>query len=216
MAARRALRYPMGIPKAALIWQVCERSGIVPGEIAYFEVHGTGTAVGDPPECNALGSVLNRGRSLGDGCLVGSVKANIGHLEAAVGIAGVIKSVLCLTHRQIPPVANLEDPNPKISFEELRLRLPRKLEPMPEGKQPAYIGINSFSYGSTQCPCHSGKGPGDGEVARGGCLRRPLPIAIFGAQRKGIVRPGSVLPGFPIRNRSTALARYLLFRRRSP
>ncbi|MCB2262545.1 MAG: type I polyketide synthase [Candidatus Thiosymbion ectosymbiont of Robbea hypermnestra] len=140
---------PNGDAQAALIRQVCERSGIAPSEIAYFEAHGTGTAVGDPTECNALGSVLGQDRSPGDGCFVGSLKANIGHLEAAAGIAGVIKSSLCLTHRQIPPVANLETPNPSIPFEVLGLRLPRKLEPMPEGKRPAYIGINSFGYGGT-------------------------------------------------------------------
>ncbi|WP_089729327.1 type I polyketide synthase [Candidatus Thiosymbion oneisti] len=140
---------PNGQAQAALIRQVCERSDIAPSEIAYFEAHGTGTAVGDPTECNALGRVLGQGCSPGDGCFVGSLKANIGHLEAAAGIAGVIKSALCLTHRQIPPVANLETPNPKISFKALGLRLPRKLEPMPEDKKPLYVGINSFGYGGT-------------------------------------------------------------------
>nr|VFK17278.1 MAG: myxalamid-type polyketide synthase MxaB [Candidatus Kentron sp. LFY] len=137
--------------QATLIRQVCERSSIAPDEISYIEAHGTGTAVGDPTECNALGSVLGQGRSPQDdnGCWIGSLKANMGHLEAAAGIASVIKSSLCLTHRQIPPVANLENPNSGIPFEALGLRLPRKLESMPEGKKPLYIGINSFGYGGT-------------------------------------------------------------------
>nr|VFK54053.1 MAG: myxalamid-type polyketide synthase MxaB [Candidatus Kentron sp. TUN] len=139
--------------QAALIRQVCERSGISPGDIAYFEAHGTGTFVGDPKECTALGEVIGQKRNPNDACWIGGVKANIGHLEAAAGVAGVIKTALCLYHRQIPPVANLETPNPRIDFEKLGLRLPRKLEPMPENKgankEPPLAGINSFGYGGT-------------------------------------------------------------------
>nr|VFJ91500.1 MAG: Acyl transferase domain-containing protein [Candidatus Kentron sp. LFY] len=145
---------PNGEAQAALIRRVWEKSGISPSEIAYFEAHGTGTAAGDPIECNALGAVLGQehsppNRPPEDACFVGSLKANIGHLEAGAGIASVIKTSLCLKHRQIPPVANLEEPNPKIPFEALGLRLPRKLEPIPEAKRPAYAGINSFGYGGT-------------------------------------------------------------------
>jgi acyl transferase domain-containing protein len=133
----------------ALIRRVCAEAGVDPRWIRYIEAHGTGTAVGDPLEAAALGAVLGKDRSPADACIVGSVKANIGHLEAASGIAGVIKASLCLKHRQIPPLANLETPNPRIRFDELGLRLPRSLEPMPEGEGPACVGINSFGYGGT-------------------------------------------------------------------
>jgi len=133
----------------ALVRQVCDQANVIPQHVRYVEAHGTGTAVGDPLECNALGTVLGQDRSSDNACLVGSVKANIGHLEAAAGVASVIKTSLCLKHKQIPPVANLENPNPNIPFETLGLRLPRKLEPMPIGEGPAYIGINSFGYGGT-------------------------------------------------------------------
>jgi len=133
----------------ALVRQVCDQAKVIPQQVRYVEAHGTGTAVGDPLECKALGTVLGQDRSPDNACLVGSVKANIGHLEAAAGVASVIKTSLCLKHKQIPPVANLENPNPNIPFETLGLRLPRKLEPMPKGKGPAYIGINSFGYGGT-------------------------------------------------------------------
>jgi acyl transferase domain-containing protein/NADPH:quinone reductase-like Zn-dependent oxidoreductase/NADP-dependent 3-hydroxy acid dehydrogenase YdfG/acyl carrier protein len=133
----------------ALIRTVCHRAGVDPRSVRYVEAHGTGTALGDPLETSALGAVIGRGRSAEDACLVGSVKANIGHLEAASGIAGVIKSALCLKHGQIPPLANLDTPNPKIRFEELGLRLPLRLEPMPAGEGPARVGINSFGYGGT-------------------------------------------------------------------
>lgn len=135
--------------QAALIRQVCQQAGIEPGQIRYFEAHGTGTTVGDPAEASALGEVVGANRTPDNACAIGSVKANIGHLEAASGIAGLIKASLCLKHRQIPPLANLQTPNPKIPFDELGLRLPRRLEPMPGGDGLAYIGINSFGYGGT-------------------------------------------------------------------
>nr|VFK37306.1 MAG: Beta-ketoacyl synthase, C-terminal domain [Candidatus Kentron sp. TC] len=93
--------------QTALIRRVCERSGVSPNEIAYIEAHGTGTPIGDPKECAALGEVIGQERDPDDACWVGGVKANIGHLEAAAGVAGVIKTALCLHHRQIPPIANL-------------------------------------------------------------------------------------------------------------
>lgn len=133
----------------SLIRRVCLESEVDPRNIRYFEAHGTGTPVGDPLEARALGAVIGRDRDPGNPCIVGSVKANIGHLEAASGVAGIIKAALCLKNGQIPPVANLETPNPNIPFEELGLRLPRGLEPMPPGQGPALVGVNSFGYGGT-------------------------------------------------------------------
>ncbi len=132
-----------------LIRQVCAKGDVDPRAIRYFEAHGTGTAVGDPIEAQALGAVVGKNRTPDTACVLGSVKANIGHLEAAAGIAGVIKAALCLTHAQIPPLANLEQPNPNIPFEKLGLRLPTRLEPMPAGEGPALVGVNSFGYGGT-------------------------------------------------------------------
>ena len=105
-----------------------------PADVQYVEAHGTGTAVGDPIEANALGAVLGSGRPAGQPCLVVSVKTDIGHLEAAAGVAGVIKTVLCLKRRQIPPHLHLQNPNPKIPFRRVcPLRNPAILEPWPEG-----------------------------------------------------------------------------------
>jgi acyl transferase domain-containing protein/acyl carrier protein len=140
---------PNPASQEALIRTVCGQAEVDPRSIRYVEAHGTGTAVGDPLESAALGAAIGRGRSPEQACLVGSVKANIGHLEAAAGIAGVIKVALCLKHGQIPPLANLQTPNPKIPFPELGLRLPTRLEPMPAGDGPACAGINSFGYGGT-------------------------------------------------------------------
>jgi acyl transferase domain-containing protein len=138
-------------PKAQeiLIRRVCAQADVVSDYIRYFEAHGTGTGVGDPIEAQALGAAVGKDRGGEAACVVGSVKANIGHLEAASGVAGLVKAALCLKHQQIPPLANLDRPNPKIPFSDLGLRLPRGLEPMPNGGDPVYVGVNSFGYGGT-------------------------------------------------------------------
>src|SRR5260370_13266194 len=93
--------------------------------------HGTGTPVGDPIEAHALGAVLCCERANGNQCIIGSVKTNIGHLEAGAGIAGLIKVALMLRHRMIPPHLHLVTPNPTIEFAKLKLPLPRALKPLP-------------------------------------------------------------------------------------
>ena len=136
--------------QAELIRAVCAKSGVRASQISYFEAHGTGTPIGDPKECSALGRVLGSDPQAREACWVGSVKANIGHLEAAAGVAGVIKTALVLHHRKIPPVANLGEPNPAIDFSALGLRLPRGLEDLPtKGDDLPLAGVNSFGYGGT-------------------------------------------------------------------
>ena len=133
----------------SLLRQVCAQAKIKPHQVSYVEAHGTGTSVGDPIEAKALGAVFGENRSEDRACAIGSVKANIGHLEAAAGIAGLIKACLCLKYKQIPPLANLQNPNPAIPFKDLGLRLPTAIEPIPQAESSAFVGINSFGYGGT-------------------------------------------------------------------
>lgn len=140
---------PNEFAQSALIRMVYAQAGVDPGQVGYIEAHGTGTAVGDPVECRALGSALSENRDSANPCWIGSVKANIGHLEAAAGVAGVIKAALVLHYGQIPPIANLQTPNPNIPFGDLKLRLPRKVETLPCDHGPALVGVNSFGYGGT-------------------------------------------------------------------
>jgi len=135
--------------QAALIEQVCARARMSTADIRMFEAHGTGTAVGDPLEANALGEAIGRTPGRGAACVLGSVKANIGHLEAAAGVAGLIKTALSLHHSTIPPLANLVSPNPEIDFDGLGLRLPVEPEALPDDGRPCLAGINSFGYGGT-------------------------------------------------------------------
>lgn len=105
---------PNADAQVSLIRRVCGEAGITPGDLQYVEAHGTSTPVGDPIEANALSRALAEGRRPDAPCYVGSVKTNIGHTESAAGIAGLIKTVLCLKHRLIPPHINLEQLNSAI------------------------------------------------------------------------------------------------------
>ena len=107
----------------------------------------TGTALGDPIELSALKTVLMDGRSPEQQCAIGSVKTNIGHLEAAAGIAGLIKTVLALHHRQIPPHLHLETLNPKISLEATPFLIPTTLDSWTGDRRLA--GVSSFGFGGT-------------------------------------------------------------------
>lgn len=129
----------------ALILEACRSAGIAPGDIGYVEAHGTGTPVGDPIEASALGSVLGAGRA--QPCLVGSVKTNIGHLEAASGIASLIKVALVLKHKLLPPTLHFKNPNPNIDFAKLNLQVVQRLQDFPSQAGTRLAAINSFGFG---------------------------------------------------------------------
>ncbi|WP_320774955.1 polyketide synthase, partial [Streptomyces sp. CRN 30] len=140
---------PSGRAQEALVEQVCAEAGIVPGDLGYVEAHGTSTPVGDPVEAVALGRVLSVGRQPGTRCYVGSVKTNIGHTESAAGIAGLIKTVLSLAHRTIPPHLNLTRINPAIPLESLPYEIPGRPVDWPARPGPARAGVNAFGFGGT-------------------------------------------------------------------
>jgi acyl transferase domain-containing protein len=143
------LTAPNGLSQEALLRQALSNAGVTPSEIQYVEAHGTGTALGDPIELNALGTVLAAGRPRQSRCAVGSAKTNFGHLEAAAGVAGLIKLALSLERRQLPPSLHFEKPNPYIRFDILPLRVVTHLEPWPVGAEPARGGVSSFGFGGT-------------------------------------------------------------------
>ena len=132
----------------AVLRAAYERAGVSPGAVQYVEAHGTGTPLGDPLEAMALGAVLAVDRSPEQPCLIGSVKSNLGHLESAAGIAGLIKVSLALKHRAIPPTLHFHTPNPNIPFAALPLRVAHTLTPWPE-TGPALAGVSSFGFGGT-------------------------------------------------------------------
>jgi acyl transferase domain-containing protein/acyl carrier protein/ubiquinone/menaquinone biosynthesis C-methylase UbiE len=149
--ASNGLTAPNPAAQESVLRQACTRSGIQATDIHYVEAHGTGTPLGDPIEAHALGEVFGRERASDRPLLVGSVKTNIGHLEGASGIAGLIKLILSIHHRQIPASLNFEKPNPHIDFAACNLRVVTKLEPWPEPRRLAVGGASAFGWGGTNC-----------------------------------------------------------------
>ncbi|MCB5907360.1 type I polyketide synthase, partial [Streptomyces pinistramenti] len=139
------LSAPSSRTQAALLRRVYATAGIDPRDVSYVEAHGTGTLVGDPVECAALGEVLGSHRA--DTPLpIGSIKSNLGHLEAAAGMAGVLKSLVVIKSRSIPRTLHSDPPNPKIDFDRLGLQPVLAARPVP-GDSRVVVGINSFGIG---------------------------------------------------------------------
>lgn len=127
--------------------------GIDPRNVDFIEAHGTGTVVGDPKECFAFANVFSMGRAKENPLIIGSIKSNIGHTEAVAGVAGLIKLTLSLKNKQIPKNLHFKKPNPKIKFDEWKLKVPTSLTKWPEKSlnnlKPAIGGVNSFGAGGT-------------------------------------------------------------------
>ncbi|UQN09205.1 type I polyketide synthase [Deinococcus sp. QL22] len=144
---------PNGEAQAGLLRSIYARAGLNPAGVRYVEAHGTGTVVGDPIEVKALGQVLRASYAPGQPeCLIGSVKSNLGHLEAASGMAGLIKAALSIQQRELPGNLHFHTPNPAIPFDAygLRVVVGQQAWPTdPDGSQSFLTGINSFGFGGT-------------------------------------------------------------------
>jgi phthiocerol/phenolphthiocerol synthesis type-I polyketide synthase A len=155
----------------AVLRAACARAGIDPRDIDYVETHGTGTLLGDPIEARALGTVFGRGRADGAPLLLGAVKSNVGHLEAAAGIAGFIKATLAVQRGHIPPNLDFKVPNPLIQFEDMRLKVVAEPTDWPITGRPRRAGVSSFGLGGTNAHV---------VVEQGGCAeqvgRGPEPV----------------------------------------
>jgi len=136
---------PSGPSQEAVIRQALENAQVTPEQINYIEAHGTGTSLGDPIEVIALDSVFGKERA--EPLWIGSVKTNIGHLEAAAGIAGLIKVVLSLQHSQIPKHLHFNQPNPQIPWPSLSIKVANQPTPLP--KDNAMAGLSSFGFSGT-------------------------------------------------------------------
>ncbi|WP_393916343.1 SDR family NAD(P)-dependent oxidoreductase [Halostreptopolyspora alba] len=125
-------------------------AGVDPTDIGYVEAHGTGTSLGDPIEASALGAVLGRHRPAEHPLLIGSVKSNLGHLEAAAGSAGLIKAILAVRDGSIPATPHFTEPSPHIDFAGERLEVVDRTRPWPDhAGSPRIAGVSSFGFGGT-------------------------------------------------------------------
>ncbi len=157
---------PHGPSQEAAIERALEQAGIAPAQVGYVEAHGTGTPLGDPIEVQALGNTYGRGRAPGEPLRIGSVKTNVGHLESAAGIAGLIKVVLALQHEEIPPSLHFRQPNPEVPWSELPVEVVADLQPWPRGDKPRYAGLSSFGASGTNAHVVLGEAPVLPPVAR--------------------------------------------------
>ena len=145
--ASSGLTVPNGPAQERVITEALRRANISPPEVAYLECHGTGTSLGDPIEVQAAAKVLGEGRDPGRPLLIGSVKTNIGHLEAAAGVAGLIKVVLSMQQGVIPKQLHFNIPNPHIPWEQLLVKVVTEPTQWPEGRRIA--GVSSFGFSGT-------------------------------------------------------------------
>ncbi|MFI6206244.1 SDR family NAD(P)-dependent oxidoreductase [Streptomyces sp. NPDC051041] len=165
---------PNGQAQQSLLTAAYAAASVHPDRLVYMEAHGTGTAIGDPVECEAIGRALGTRRTVGP-LPIGSVKTNLGHLEPASGVPGLLKAILVLRHGLVPPTLHAEPLNPRIGFHELNLAptvRPHRVEVSPD----AVVGVNSFGFGGANAhvllgPAPSGPGP---RAAAGG----PLPVMV--------------------------------------
>lgn len=175
------LTVPSGEAQMALMRTALASAGIRPAQVVYAEAHGTGTPVGDPIEARAIGSVLREGRDGLPDCLIGSIKTNFGHAEAAAGVAGLIKTALIMHHRKVPPHLHVREVNPAIPLDELRLHIPQQIHALPETGE-LFACVNSFGFGGANA--HVILSTPDGEVAdvsddafRSASLTDPMPAS---------------------------------------
>ncbi|HEX6292478.1 MAG TPA: amino acid adenylation domain-containing protein [Herpetosiphonaceae bacterium] len=135
--------------QAEVLAEALAVAGVAPDTVSYVEAHGTATALGDPIEVAALTQAFRGGTDRTGFCAIGSVKTNVGHLDAAAGVTGLIKAALALKHGQIPPSLHFERPNPQIDFASSPFYVNNRLVEWPSDSQPRRAGVSSFGIGGT-------------------------------------------------------------------
>lgn len=153
------LTAPSQAAQEELLRLACGRARVKRSDLQYVELHGTGTILGDRVEAAALGAVLGSVRSADRPLSVGSVKTNLGHLEGAAGIVGLLKVALCIRHAEIPPSLNFQHPSPELPLPVLRLRVQQETGPWPATERPLLAGVSSFGLGGTNCHVVLGEPP---------------------------------------------------------
>ncbi|MFG3549043.1 type I polyketide synthase [Streptomyces sp. NPDC047725] len=154
---------PLTVPgrraQEEVLRRACAAAGVPPDRVQYVELHGTGTRVGDPVEAAALGAVVGAGRAPGEALRVGSAKTNVGHLEGAAGMVGLLKTALCIRHRRLVPSLNFTAPPPSVPLAGLGLRVQTSLTAWPRPDEPPLAGVSSFGMGGSNCHVVLGAAP---------------------------------------------------------
>ncbi|MER6205673.1 type I polyketide synthase [Streptomyces sp. NPDC001642] len=191
--AGEALAVPNADAQREVIDAALGTAGVHPDEVQYVELHGTGTPVGDPIEAQALGAAFGTGSERPVPLAVGSAKTNVGHLEGAAGVVGLIKAALSLHHRELPASLNFETPNPAIPLDRLNLRVQTETGQWPRHDRPLLAGVSSFGVGGTNAHLVLGEGP---RTAVGGTTAQPsgvVPLAVSAGSAEAVAAYGTLL-----------------------
>nr|AHN91574.1 polyketide synthase [Cylindrospermopsis raciborskii CHAB358] len=178
------LTAPRGPAQVSVIKQALDRAGIAPDAVSYVEAHGTGTPLGDPIEMDSLNEVFGRRT---EPLWVGSVKTNIGHLEAASGIAGLIKVVLMLKNKQIPPHLHFKTPNPYIDWKNLPVEIPTTLHAWDDKTlkdRKRIAGVSSFSFSGTNAHIVLSEAPSSELISNHAAVERPWHLLTLSAKNE--------------------------------
>jgi acyl transferase domain-containing protein len=182
------LTVPNGPAQQAVVRKALADAGVTPGDIDYVEAHGTGTPLGDPIEIEALGAVMGAARGADRPLLVGSIKTNLGHTEAASGLAGLLKVVMSLRHDCIPPHLHFSTPNPRIPWANLPMRVPIEAVAWPPGERVRRAGVSSFGFSGTNAHVIVEEAP---VPAPGAAERRPR-LIVLSARGEAALRQTAV------------------------
>jgi acyl transferase domain-containing protein/acyl carrier protein len=153
------LTAPNGPAQQSLLREALADAKLTPAQVQFVEAHGTGTSLGDPIEAQALAAVFGPGRPADQPLLLGSIKTNFGHLEAAAGVAGLMKLVLAIEHGEIPPMLHLKTPNPHVDWSTIPLSLPTEATPWPGPRSSRIGGVSSFGFSGTNAHLVLSNGP---------------------------------------------------------
>ncbi len=183
------LTVPNAQAQQRLIREALANAGVSPAQIDYVEAHGTGTSLGDPIEVQALAAVLGEGRPKEKPFIIGTAKTNIGHLESAAGIAGLIKVVLALQHEEIPPHLHLKSPNPHIAWEKVPAVIPTQRTPWLSGNRRRFAGVSSFGVSGTNAHVIVEEAPSPLlGGAEGAAIERPSHLLTLSAKSEGALK----------------------------
>ncbi len=162
------LTVPNGSSQQDVIRQALANAGVAPLDVGYVETHGTGTSLGDPVEVRALNAIYGAGRSQDHPLALGSIKTNLGHLETAAGVAGLLKAMLVLIHGEIPPHLHFKEPSPHIPWKEYSISVPTQCTPWPSSSGRRIAAVSSFGFSGTNVHLVMEEAPNAGPLIGGG------------------------------------------------
>ncbi len=181
------LTVPNGLAQQAVIRRALANAGLSPIDVSYVETHGTGTALGDPIEVEALGAALGPGRDDAHPLTIGSVKTNVGHLESASGMAGLIKVVLSMQHEELPPHLHLQERSPRIPWPNFPIMIPTTPTPWPRSDRARIAGVSGFGFSGTNAHVIIEEAPINPH-RQGAMIDRPVHLLTLSAKTEQALR----------------------------